>query len=86
MIVSSSAIAAATAMIGTSSISSGIMLPANSVPRRLLVVATTSATGSPATSRSSTSSIFPPMSCRAVITPARVGLMPTPLITTSALG
>ena len=85
-VVVPSAMAAATARTGTSSISRGRISPLISMPRSWLDVTTMSATGSPATSLTFSRAMFAPIEPRASSTPERVGLIPTSVMQSSASG
>ncbi len=69
--------AAATNKTGNSSIASGTRSSGISIPTKAEDLTRRSATGSPPTSRSLSTSMSAPMSVKIVITPDRVGFIPT---------
>ncbi len=71
------ALAATTARMGISSIRRGIIPPATVTPRSSVPSTTTSATGSPQTSRSFSSSTVAPIARSTSKKPVRVGFTPT---------
>ncbi len=86
MVVRPSARAAATQIAGNSSMARGTTLPEMAIPFKCEERTRMSATGSPESSRWSSSSICPPMSRRISITPVRVGFTPTFRISSSEPG